>query len=83
MTTTYYSFDYFEVKVIDSNKKIVKGAKLKLKIYTGKKYKTVTVTSDFEGIARYVLKGGFRLWKIIQEKYSPYAVSVFLNVLMK
>ncbi|MDO5859791.1 MAG: hypothetical protein Q4Q55_03535 [Methanobrevibacter sp.] len=53
LTTTYYSFDYFEVKVIDSNKKIVKGAKLKLKIYTGKKYKTVTVTSDFEGIARY------------------------------
>ncbi len=54
LSTTYGSGKYFQIKVINSkSKKAVSGVKLKLKVYTGKKYKTVTVTSNSKGIAQY------------------------------
>ena len=54
LSTTYASGKYFQVKVVNSKtKKVVSGAKLKLKVYTGKKAKTVTVTTNSKGIAKY------------------------------
>ena len=54
LSTTYASGKYFQVKVINSNtKKAISGAKVKLQVYTGKKAKTVTVTTGSDGIAKY------------------------------
>ena len=53
LSTTYYSGDYFKVKVTDNNGKIMVGVKLTLKVYTGSKYKTVTVTTGTDGYAKY------------------------------
>ena len=54
LSTTYASGKYFQVKVTNSKtKNPVSGAKLKLKVYTGKKYKTITVTTNSKGIAKY------------------------------
>ena len=54
LTTTYASCKDFTVKVVDSNtKKAISGAKVLLKVYTGKKYKNVYITTDSNGIAKY------------------------------
>ncbi|MDO5850335.1 MAG: hypothetical protein Q4P14_03890 [Methanobacteriaceae archaeon] len=52
LSTTYDSGKYFEIKVL-ANKKPVSGVKLSLKVYTGSKAKTVSVTTDSNGIAKY------------------------------
>ena len=41
------------MKVVDNNNKPVSGVTVKLKVYTGKKYKTVTLTTNSKGIAYY------------------------------
>ena len=54
LTTSYKSDKLFTVKLINSKSKApVIGAKIKLKVYTGKKYKTVTLTTDNDGVASY------------------------------
>ena len=54
LSTTYKSGKYFKVKAIDSKtKKPVVNVKLILKIYSGKKYKKVTASTDSNGIAKY------------------------------
>ena len=54
LTTTYNSGKTFNIKVQDKNtKKAVSGVKLSLKVYTGKKYKTYTVTTDKNGLAKF------------------------------
>ena len=54
LSTTYKSGKYFKVKAIDSKtKKPVLDVKLILKVYSGKKYKKITVTTDSNGIAKY------------------------------
>ena len=54
LSTTYKSGKYFKAKVINSKtKKPVKGVKVTLKVYTGKKAKTVTRTSNSKGIIKY------------------------------
>ena len=53
LTTTYSSGKTFDITVVDSQNKPVSGVKLTLKVYTGKKYKTVTVTTNSKGIAKY------------------------------
>lgn len=53
LSTTYDSGKYFQLKVLDANKKVVSGLKLTLKVYTGSSYKTVTVTTDKNGVAKY------------------------------
>lgn len=54
LSTTYASGKYFQVKVVNVNtKKAVENIKLSLKVYTGNKYKTVTVTTDSNGVAKY------------------------------
>lgn len=52
ITTSYGSGKYFTVKVLNG-KNAVKSFKLKMKIYTGKKYKTVNLVTDSKGIAKY------------------------------
>ena len=53
LTTTYNSGKTFNIKVVDASGKAVSGVKLTLKVYTGSKYKTVTVTTNAKGIASY------------------------------
>ena len=54
LSTTYASGKQFQVKVLNAKtKKVMPNVRLTLKVYTGKKCKTVTVTSDAKGIARY------------------------------
>lgn len=53
LTTVYNSGKTFKIKVLDSSNKPVKGVELRLKVYTGKKYKTKYVTTNANGIATY------------------------------
>lgn len=53
LTTTYNSGSTFKISVVDNDNKGVSGVKLKLNIYTGKKYKTAYVTTNSKGIASY------------------------------
>ena len=55
-STTYDSGKYFKVKAVDTNtKKALGNLKITLKAYTGKKYKSMTKTTDSSGIAKYSL----------------------------
>lgn len=54
LSTTYASGKYFQIKVTNTQTKSpVSGVKLKLQVYTKNKAKTVTVTTDANGIAKY------------------------------
>lgn len=54
LKTTYNSGQFFKVKVTDlKTKKPVSNANLLLKVYTGKKYKKVKITTDSNGVAKY------------------------------
>ena len=53
LNTTYDSGKYFQVKAVNSKGKAVNGLKLTLKVYTGSSYKTVTITTNASGIAKY------------------------------
>lgn len=54
LSTTYASGKNFQVRVVNSKtKKAIPNVKLALKVFTGKKYKTVTVKTDSKGIAKY------------------------------
>lgn len=54
MTTSFRTGKLFKFYVINTktNKKVA-GAKLKFKVYTGKKYKTYTLTSDKNGLVKF------------------------------
>ncbi len=54
LKTTYASGKYFKAKVVDSKtKKPLSNVKLILKVYTGKKFKKITKTTDANGIVKY------------------------------
>lgn len=54
LKTNYNANNYFKIKVINTQtNKGIPGVKLLLKVYTGKKYKKVYVTTDSNGIAKY------------------------------
>lgn len=54
LSTTYGSGKYFKVKAVDSStKKPVSNVKIALKVFSGKKYKKVTVKTDSNGVAKY------------------------------
>lgn len=56
MSTTYDSGKSFNVKAVDTKtKKPAGNLKIALKVYTGKKHKTITKTTDSNGIAKYAL----------------------------
>ncbi|WP_305557850.1 hypothetical protein [Methanobrevibacter sp. V74] len=44
LTTTYDSGKYFQIKVTKDSKPMV-GVKLKIKVYAGNKYKTISLTT--------------------------------------
>ena len=52
LTTTFKSDKQFKVKVFDDKKKAIKGVELKIKVYTGKKYKTHLISSDSNGMVK-------------------------------
>ena len=54
LSTSYASGKYFTVKVKNMyTKHLMKGVKLKLKVYTGKSYKTYSVATDSKGVAKF------------------------------
>lgn len=54
LSTTYGSGKTFQIKVVNSKtKNAIGNVKLALKVYTGKNYKTVTVTTNSNGYAKY------------------------------
>ena len=54
LSTTYASGKYFQIKVVNTKtNNALPGVKLTLKVYTGKKYRKVTVTTASNGIAKY------------------------------
>ena len=55
VTNKYKKSKFFKISV-KSNKKAIKNLKLKLKVYTGKKYKTYTVKTDENGLAKFNTK---------------------------
>lgn len=52
-TTNYSSNKLFNVKIKDNKGKLLSGAKITLKIYSGKKFKTYTKTSNSKGMASF------------------------------
>lgn len=57
MSATTGESKYFTVKVTGSKKKALHDVKVLLKIYTGKKAKSVYLTTDSKGTAKYNAKG--------------------------
>ena len=54
LSTTYASGKAFKVKAVDAKtKKPVGNVKILLKVFTGKKHKKVSVTTDSKGVAKY------------------------------
>ena len=54
LSTTYGSGKSFKVKAIDTKtRKTVSSVKLILKVFTGKKYKRISLATDFKGIAKF------------------------------
>lgn len=54
LSTSYQSGAYFKAKVTDSKtREVLEGVEVILKVYTGKNAKTVTLTSDANGIVKY------------------------------
>ncbi len=54
LSTTYNSGKYFTLKLVDKNsKKVLSNIKLKLRVYTGTKYKDYYVTTNSNGIAKF------------------------------
>lgn len=72
LKTTYASGKSFSVKVTDANtKKAVSNLKLKLKVFTGKKFKTITVKTDANGVTRYsASKLSLGVHKVVVDKVS-------------
>ena len=57
LTAIYKSKKQFKVKVLDSNNKAVSGLNLKIKVYTGSKFKTYSVTTNSKGMASIKVSG--------------------------
>ena len=48
-TVKYKTKNYFNIKVLNSKEKAIKGLNLKIRIYTGKKYKTQIIKTNSKG----------------------------------
>ena len=51
-TIKYKKNTYYKIKVLDSHNNFVKNTVLKIKVYTGKKYKTYKLTTNSKGVAK-------------------------------
>ncbi len=74
----YKASKYFKVKITNKNtKKVVSSLTLKIKVYTGKKYKTYTVKTNSKGIVnlntKYLSKGTHKV--VIKSGNTNYSVS--------
>ena len=70
LTTTYNSGKYFQIKVT-KGKNLMSSVKLKLKVFTGRKYKTIYLTTGSNGIAKYsASKLGIGTHKVIVSSYE-------------
>ena len=64
LSTKQGSGKHFKAKIVDSKtKKPVKGVKIILKVYTGKKSKTITLKSNKKGIIKYSSASKLRVGK--------------------
>ena len=77
---------YFKVKVINkATKKAVKGIKVKVKVYTGKKYKTYTIKTKSKGIAylntKYFKVGTHKV--IITSGNAKYTIAAKSSIVIK
>ena len=71
LTTTYDSGKYFQIKVTKDSKPMI-GVKLKIKVYTDNKYKTISLTTNNAGIAKYhCSKLSIGIHKVIIESGEP------------
>ena len=62
----------FKVKVTSTkSKKVITGVKVKVKVYTGKKYKTYTIKTNSKGIASLTIKQSVGKHKIVLSPGSP------------
>ncbi|MCQ2976421.1 MAG: hypothetical protein MJ232_00190 [archaeon] len=78
VTYKYKSNKYFKVTIKHkSTKKVVRGLAVKIKVYTGKKYKTYTVKTNSKGVAKlstkYLKKGKHKV--VISSGNKNYNVS--------
>ena len=84
VTAKYKKSKYFKITV-KAGKKAVKNLKLKVKVYTGKKYKTYTVKTNKKGIAslntKKLKKGNHKV--IITSANKKYSVSAKSNIKIK
>ena len=86
VTNKYKKSRYFKVTVKHkSTKKVVKGLKVKVKVYTGKKYKTYTIKTNSKGVASLntkMLKVG-KHKVVISSGNSNYVVSAKSTIVIK
>lgn len=84
LSTTYSSGKYFKVKAVDSKtKKPVPKVKVNLKVFTGKKYKKTTITTDSKGVAKYsasYLKVGKHKVIVSSKQYKAKAKSSSIKI---
>ena len=52
-TVTYKQNANFQITIKDSSNKVVKNVKIKVKVYTGKKYKTYNLKTNSKGVATF------------------------------
>ena len=86
VTHKYKKSKYFKVTVKHkSTKKLVKGLKVKVKVYTGKKYKTYTIKTNSKGVAKLNTKklkvGKHKV--VISSGNSYYKVSAKSTIVIK
>ena len=77
VTNKYRAKKYFKVTIKNkATGKLVSGLKIKIKVYTGKKYKTYTVKTNSKGVAslstRYIKRGTHKV--VISSANSKYTV---------
>ncbi|MCQ2977449.1 MAG: hypothetical protein MJ232_05485 [archaeon] len=78
VTNKYKTNSYFKAKVTNkATKKVINGLKIKVKVYTGKSYKTYTLTTDKKGLVQLntkaLSKGTHKV--LISSANSNYSVS--------
>ena len=87
LTTKYKSSKAFQIKAIYKNKKPVQETWIRLKIYTGGKYKTVDLLTNKKGIATYKkaskLSVGKHKIKISLNTNYEYAKSITSYIIVK
>lgn len=84
-TLKYNKNAYFKIRVMDSHNCLVKNVNLKVKVYTGKKYKTYNIKTDSKGFANLKTNnlslGTHKI--IIQSNSKKYSINKNSKVIIK